>query len=420
MVHYCGCLPLFSTVSEDSEDSFRACECVVGVNAVNDSLEVLDQRSSSSNAAICKRDNAAPLMSCPNADVRLLRTPIAVNAWASNRGTQSLPAQPPGTLRFVVISDTHSKHDRLHLPPGDVLLHCGDCFQGIAPFRRDTRALKEFFAWLNEQPFAVKIFIGGNHDAILSKRDAERVRAMAAPSLYLCDDSVVLEPVGLRIYGSPRSVPNSFISPNTAFQSHTLPWDASPKFSLPGNSAVPSVQHSEIERHGWIPGTTATTHSDPSTASAVKVTLTARMESMCEGPVDILLTHQGLEPTRRKREGKEKKESKHNAAILEYISVVQPRRLHCGGHAHGGHGMYWVASNGGSGRMKVVEPYVSGVSPTCERNGGEKRRNEKGSHATNRVFDNPPFILSVNAAVMLKNSLFGCTLQPPLVVDIAV
>ena len=39
------------------------------------------------------------------------------SAWA---------ARQPGTIRCVVVSDTHGKHAALRVPPGDVLLHCGD------------------------------------------------------------------------------------------------------------------------------------------------------------------------------------------------------------------------------------------------------------------------------------------------------
>ena len=34
--------------------------------------------------------------------------------------------QVPGTVRFVAISDTHNKHAKLDVPPGDVLLCAGD------------------------------------------------------------------------------------------------------------------------------------------------------------------------------------------------------------------------------------------------------------------------------------------------------
>lgn len=34
--------------------------------------------------------------------------------------------QRPGTLRVVLVSDTHCKHGDLTVPPGDVLLHAGD------------------------------------------------------------------------------------------------------------------------------------------------------------------------------------------------------------------------------------------------------------------------------------------------------
>ena len=35
-------------------------------------------------------------------------------------------AKPAGSARLVVLSDTHSRHTNAIVPPGDVLIHCGD------------------------------------------------------------------------------------------------------------------------------------------------------------------------------------------------------------------------------------------------------------------------------------------------------
>ena len=37
----------------------------------------------------------------------------------------SLPSSP-SVFRFITLSDTHNLHRTLTIPPGDVLIHCGD------------------------------------------------------------------------------------------------------------------------------------------------------------------------------------------------------------------------------------------------------------------------------------------------------
>lgn len=285
-----------------------------------------------------------------------------------------LPA-PYSRLRVVVISDTHESHEKLVLPPGDVLLHCGDCFNGIAPFRREEAALKGFFSWLNAQPFHVKIFIGGNHDSILSKRDKETIRRMAAPALYLCDESAVIEPLGLRVFGSPRSIANSWVSPNTAYQRSDVEWNTSP------------VQSSSLTHPSNFP---------PADGSS-DVPLTVRLETVCAGPVDILMTHQGLEA----------RSKKHNAALLTFIDAVAPRWLHCGGHAHGGRGVYRL-------RVKNGTHHLAG---TLQAAGGGAEKVHIPPHEGEGECS---FLLSVNAAIKLKHFFFGSLLQPPMVLDLDV
>ena len=72
-------------------------------------------------------------------------------------------------VRLVIISDTHGFESMLtdgrELPPGDVLIHCGDFavtprFDGMTVEQGQRR----FDAWLARQPHAHKIVIAGNHD----------------------------------------------------------------------------------------------------------------------------------------------------------------------------------------------------------------------------------------------------------------
>jgi len=70
-------------------------------------------------------------------------------------------SEPKKTLRFVVISDTHNRHDMLKLPEGDVLIHCGDM--------SDDGALSEitvFNEWLGTTPYKHRIVINGNHEVV--------------------------------------------------------------------------------------------------------------------------------------------------------------------------------------------------------------------------------------------------------------
>jgi len=71
------------------------------------------------------------------------------------------PSQPkaPDTCRFVCVSDTHARHDRMIMPEGDVLLHAGD-FSSIGLMNDITR----FSEWLRDLPYQHKVVIAGNHD----------------------------------------------------------------------------------------------------------------------------------------------------------------------------------------------------------------------------------------------------------------
>jgi hypothetical protein len=101
-------------------------------------------------------------------------------------------------LRIVFIADTHTLHDRVSVPAGDVLVHCGDfCGRGT------LNELKRFSRWFAGQAHLDKIVVAGNHDWPM-----ERQRALALSLVqrdfsitYLQDSSVIIG--GLRFWGSP-------------------------------------------------------------------------------------------------------------------------------------------------------------------------------------------------------------------------
>ena len=84
--------------------------------------------------------------------------PLPIDAFLPDK----MAPQAEGTLRFVVISDTHSRERKVTIPPGDVLLHCGD-FTNVGK----QAEIAEFCEWFGAMPHARKILIAGNHDLSL-------------------------------------------------------------------------------------------------------------------------------------------------------------------------------------------------------------------------------------------------------------
>ena len=99
-------------------------------------------------------------------------------------------------MRIVFISDTHLHHDRLEVPPGDILVHAGD-FSG----RGRLEEVKAFLDWYGSLPHTHKVLIAGNHD-FLAEREPRLFRSLIPDNLiYLEDSGVTIE--GIRIWGSP-------------------------------------------------------------------------------------------------------------------------------------------------------------------------------------------------------------------------
>jgi Icc-related predicted phosphoesterase len=98
-------------------------------------------------------------------------------------------------MRIVAISDTHSMHDRINVPDGDVLVHAGD-------FTGGGESMRWFVEWLGELPHKHKIVIAGNHDwGMFNYREEREELFTQAGVVYLQDSGVEID--GVKFYGAP-------------------------------------------------------------------------------------------------------------------------------------------------------------------------------------------------------------------------
>lgn len=99
-------------------------------------------------------------------------------------------------MQVVFISDTHGQHDKLTLPPGDILIHGGDLSK-----RGDEHEIDDFLHWYEAQPHPYKVFIAGNHDFFFEQEPQRAARKIPDNVIYLNDNGREIE--GIYIWGSP-------------------------------------------------------------------------------------------------------------------------------------------------------------------------------------------------------------------------
>lgn len=101
-------------------------------------------------------------------------------------------------MKIVTISDTHTMHDKLTIPDGDVLIHAGDITSN-----GKLSHLNDFCEWLDEQPHKHKIVIAGNHDWCFERSETKHfaVEMVNKVATYLEDSSTIID--GVKFYGSP-------------------------------------------------------------------------------------------------------------------------------------------------------------------------------------------------------------------------
>src|SRR6266404_2477890 len=76
-------------------------------------------------------------------------------------------------MRAIIISDTHEQHEKIVLPEGDLLIHCGDMTK-----QGSIGAVGKAITWMKAQPFAHKIAIAGNHDNAFQNANQNIARKM--------------------------------------------------------------------------------------------------------------------------------------------------------------------------------------------------------------------------------------------------
>lgn len=102
-------------------------------------------------------------------------------------------------MKIVALSDTHSKHDQVPIPEGDVLIHCGDMTG-----RGNYWEFISIGNWFNKMKdrFKHRIMIAGNHDfgleinnrIILNDHFDKKI-------IYLQDNGITID--GINFYGTP-------------------------------------------------------------------------------------------------------------------------------------------------------------------------------------------------------------------------
>ncbi|CAF0856190.1 unnamed protein product [Brachionus calyciflorus] len=148
----------------------------------------------------------------PDAAWNVLKEIIPKNCY------NQLPLDTPvyeNKVRFVCISDTHSKIDRMHheIPSGDILIHAGD-FTNSGSID-DVIKFSNFLKTLDHK-FTHKIIIAGNHELSFDKTknnkmlgffDKNKINDQRDPRDFLenciyLEESMV-EIYGIKIYGAP-------------------------------------------------------------------------------------------------------------------------------------------------------------------------------------------------------------------------
>jgi Icc-related predicted phosphoesterase len=99
-------------------------------------------------------------------------------------------------ILITIISDTHSKHNKIKIPQCDILIHCGD----ISSMGREHE-VRDFLKWFSKQPAEYKIFIAGNHDFMFENNGLFARSLVPSDIIYLED--TFIEVLGLKIYGTP-------------------------------------------------------------------------------------------------------------------------------------------------------------------------------------------------------------------------
>ena len=101
--------------------------------------------------------------------------------------------------KIVIIADTHTFHNKVILPKGDILIHAGDLEI------RSALELQIIIEWFESLDFKHIIWIGGNHDFYLEQLYNSNIIPANIPENihYLINTGITIE--GIKFWGSPFS-----------------------------------------------------------------------------------------------------------------------------------------------------------------------------------------------------------------------
>lgn len=106
-------------------------------------------------------------------------------------------------MRVVCISDTHTLHNKVILPKGDMIICAGDISS-----RGYKIEIQQFLDWYSQTDYKYKILIAGNHDfwfdtnsTKTTQGDIEELLSQYSTITYLNDSGIEIE--GLKLWGSP-------------------------------------------------------------------------------------------------------------------------------------------------------------------------------------------------------------------------
>lgn len=101
---------------------------------------------------------------------------------------------------IVALSDTHGNHHAVDVPPGDIIIHCGDITRKSNPAE-----VTDFIRWFAGLNFQYKILVAGNHDRFIRKKKPEFLELAGSHNIaYLENTSIRIN--GYSIFGSPFSL----------------------------------------------------------------------------------------------------------------------------------------------------------------------------------------------------------------------
>jgi predicted phosphodiesterase len=101
-------------------------------------------------------------------------------------------------MRLVIASDTHSLHDAVTVPDGDVFIHAGD-LTNVG----ELAEIRDVGKWLRRLPHRHKIVIAGNHDFGFEREPAlaQKLIGTGDGISYLQDSAITIGRV--HFWGSP-------------------------------------------------------------------------------------------------------------------------------------------------------------------------------------------------------------------------